>query len=295
MGLPRLIFVTGKGGTGKSTVAAALARALARRYPTTLADLDQRGSAARLVGAQPNGPEAISAGKRLEVMALWPRRELEAFIERIVPLRAISRRMLNSRTFTYVTAALPGLEAFLMLERLRLMAGDAALRDRYVVIDAPATGTALELLSVAQGTARIAPRGTLGRIAAELEGFLGDARRFGVVITLRPEELALSEALETAAQLRDRLRVDTIAAVLNAVPAPLFTGDELQALDNLDGGAAQLAMRRLEMERTGVRARRELGAAGLRVIEMPMLFKTAISRADLLELGAALAVVLASS
>ncbi len=65
--------------------------------------------------------------RALDVIAITPQGELEAFIHRIVPLRAVSRRMLQSRTFGYVTAALPGLEAFLMLERLRLLAGKAAL------------------------------------------------------------------------------------------------------------------------------------------------------------------------
>ncbi len=54
MKLPRVLFVTGKGGTGKSTVAAALALALSSRRPTTLADLDRRLSAAALLGAIPH-------------------------------------------------------------------------------------------------------------------------------------------------------------------------------------------------------------------------------------------------
>ena len=87
----------------------------------------------------------------LEVSRLRRASEFEAFIGRIVPIRAISRRMLRSRTFGYVTAALPGLEAFLLLERLRIMAGDAALKDLYLVIDAPASGSAVELLSVSWG------------------------------------------------------------------------------------------------------------------------------------------------
>jgi arsenite-transporting ATPase len=143
MKLPRVLFVTGKGGTGKSTVAAAIALALSRRRPTMLADLDGRMSAAAALGAIPRDSAAVKVTDSLDVIAMSPRTELEAFIERIVPIRAISRRMLRSRTFGYVTAALPGLEAFLLLERLRIMAGDAALEDRYLVIDAPASGSAV--------------------------------------------------------------------------------------------------------------------------------------------------------
>src|SRR5579862_4281483 len=184
MTLPRVLFVTGKGGTGKSTVAAALAIALSRRRPTTLADLDRRHSAASALGAMPADSGAVKVTDSLDVIALTPRAELEAFIQRIVPIRAISRRMLRSRTFGYVTAALPGLEAFLLLERLRILAGDAALKDHYLVIDAPASGSAIELLSVAAGVRNISPTGTLNRMADSVAAFLADPKRFGVIITV---------------------------------------------------------------------------------------------------------------
>src|SRR5271154_4465072 len=207
MKLPRVLFVTGKGGTGKSTVAAAIALALSGRRPTTLADLDGRMSAAAALGATARDSAAVKVTDSLDVIAMAPRAELEAFIERIVPIRAISRRMLRSRTFGYVTAALPGLEAFLLLERLRIMAGDAALEDRYLVIDAPASGSAIELLSVSSGVKGLAPAGTLNRLAASIDGFLSDPTRFGAVITMTPEDLAVREALETAGNIRGRPRL----------------------------------------------------------------------------------------
>lgn len=285
MALPRLIFITGKGGTGKSTLSAALASALARRHPTILADLDRRLSAARMLGvAGLDVARSARPGKNLELIALSPRSELEAFIERIVPLKVISRRMLESRTFGYVTAALPGLEAFLMLERLRELAGRAALEDRYVVIDAPATGTALELLSVARSVRRIAGRGTLNSLAAEVERFLSDPRRFGVVIALTPEELALREALEASATLSGDLRIHRIAAMLSGIPEALFRPEELAAATAL-GEHARLAARRFATEQSAMRAKEELESAGLRVIEIPMLFAAALGRTHLLDLG----------
>src|SRR5882762_5314640 len=99
MVLPRLIFVTGKGGTGKSTVAAALAVALSRHHPTRLADLDRRRSSIRIL-AEPNGAEAnFKIAKNLYAIALSSQAELEAFIERIGAVKVISRRMLQSKTF----------------------------------------------------------------------------------------------------------------------------------------------------------------------------------------------------
>src|SRR5215469_5420375 len=284
MRLPRVLFVTGKGGTGKSTVAAALALTLARRRPTTLADLDRRLSAVSALGVTLEDSKPAKVTESLDVIALTPHRELEAFIERIVPIRAISRRMLRSRTFGYVAAALPGLEAFLLLERLRIMAGDAALEDRYLVIDAPASGSAVELLSVSAGVKGIAPAGTLNRLADSVDRFLSDATRFGAVITTTPEDLAVREALETAATIRDRLGIYTVAAVMNCVPDQLFDTSELGALSPL-GSHARLAIRRSAALEQACLVEPRFAEAGIQTIQLPMMFTPAIRRRELERLG----------
>ena len=293
MALPRLIFVTGKGGTGKSTVAAALADALSRRYPTTLADLDRRLSAAKLLGAKLNGAAAARINQSLEVVALSPRAEIESFVERVVPIRAIARRMLRSRTFGYVTAALPGLEAFLFLERLRTMAGDAALNDRYLVIDGPASGAALELLAAPGAIKGVAPAGTLNRLGDAIETFLHDPHRFGVLITVTPDELSVREALQTANTLGKRLGVRVIGAALNCVPSKLFDTAELAAA----GAAmnhAQLAFRRSALVERARSARRELAEVGIEAIELPMLFTAKVARAGVRTLADALTPITAA-
>lgn len=270
MGLARLIFVTGKGGSGKSVVAASLAVALSRRHHTTLADLDERFSAIRALSGQLS--DTTRGPDNLELVALSSRAELEAFVSRIVPLKAIARRMLKSRTFGYVTAALPGLEAFLMLERLRLMADTAAAQDGFAVVDAPPTGNALELLGVAGALGDLAPLGTLHRLSAEVKSFLNDEREFGVVLTLRPEDLAIRETVEAAETLRRKIGIRNIICVLNGIVEPLFTRSEISRL-NGHGTCARLAERRFDAAESTRRARRELRGICDTVIEIPMLFE----------------------
>jgi anion-transporting ArsA/GET3 family ATPase len=182
--------------------------------------------------------------------------------------------MLQSRTFGYVTAALPGLEAFLMLERLRLMAGKAALEDRFAVIDAPATGHALELLAVAKGIRKLAPTGTLHRLSSAVEEFLIDRNRCGVMLTLTPEQLSLREALEAAAALRE-LGIECAGAIVNMVPPALYATAEIAKLRPLEAHA-RLAERRRELSEFAVRARDELERAGIAVTELPMLYEAAL-------------------
>lgn len=286
MGLPRLIFVTGKGGTGKSTLAAALALALARNGRRCLiASLDGRLSAARMLDLDEAGEprEKGPLGANPEMLALSRRAELEAFIGRIVPMRAIANRMLKSRTFGYVTAAVPGLEAFLLMERLRVAAGDAALNDYYVVADAPASGNALEMLAVAEGVKRLAPLGTLNRIAAGVEALIADPHRFGVAVTATPDDLAVREALDTARRLKE-LHVARTVALLNCAVDALFEPGEIEALRKLDGHH-ELAARRRELARRTGAARHKLRASGLEAIELPMLFRAELHHRDLLSLA----------
>jgi anion-transporting ArsA/GET3 family ATPase len=277
MTLPHLVVLTGKGGTGKSTAAAALALALSRRAKTVLADLDQHRTAARLLGVELNGPPRFSVIANLEVRTFAPRTELEKFIDRIVPIKMISRRMLRSHTFGYVTAALPGLEAFLMLERLRQLADEAATANGFAVIDAPASGSVLELLSVPQRMRELAPTGTLNRLARATDEFLRDPRRLGVLLTARPERLAVREVLETLATLRQELGIGSIAAILNGVPAPLWSSTDFAKIHQL-ATHRRLALQRQATCEAAAGAHQQFEEAGLEVIELPMLYTAEFAR-----------------
>jgi hypothetical protein len=283
MKLPRVIFVTGKGGTGKSTAAAALALAIARHSPVTLVDLDRRRSAIKAASAI--ATVARHGGHPVETLALTAQGELEAFIERLVPLKAIARRMLQSRTFGFVTTALPGLEAFLILERIRILANEAEAA-RFIVVDAPATGGALELLKVPAGVQRLAPVGTLHRLAVEVEQFIRAADRFGVMLTTRAETLALGEALEASTVL-GALGVGCIAAVLNACETALFTEEDVAKLTGLDGHL-RLAQARRQAADSATRAKRQLREAGLKTLSLPMLYRPVLAAAEFATLATAL-------
>jgi arsenite/tail-anchored protein-transporting ATPase len=287
MVLPHLILVTGKGGTGKSSVACALALALSNRGKTVLADLDQGRTAARLLGVDLDGPSDFAAMANLEVRSFTPRTELEAFIERIVPIKVISRRMLRSHTFGYVTAALPGLQAFLMLERLRQLADEAAAWNGFAVIDAPASGSVLELLSVSQGVRDLAPSGTLNRLARAVDDFLRNPRRFGVLLVARPERLAVREAVEGIATLRDELGIGYVAAILNGVPDPLLSSSDCAKICQL-AKHRRLALQRKATCELATCAHKQFEAAGVEVVELPMLYTSEFARPQIEMLAGAL-------
>ncbi len=285
---PHLSLVTGKGGAGKSTAAAALALALSKRTKTVLVDLDQRASAARLLELEPAPRYEGTTIENLEVRSFTSQDELASFIERIVPIKTIARRLLRSHTFGYVSAALPGLEAFLMLERLRQLAEEAESQGTFVVVDGPASGTAVELLSVPLRLRQLAPFGTLNALARQIEDFLNDPRRFGLWLTARPERFAIHEAFETIDCLVQRRQTGVVAAILNAVPTPLLQANDCASLRSVQGHW-QLALKRKAISEMAAHARQQFKRAGIKLIELPMLYTAEFGRTQIEILATAFA------
>lgn len=261
MRLSRVILISGKGGSGKSTVAASLASALSHSHRVLLLDLDGSRSAANLAGITAyHAPE-----RQFCTGSITRRAELERFIERIVPLRAVARRMLASSTFGFVTAALPGLEAFLIVERLRLL--EERDPELIIVVDGPATGGAVELLTAAAKIERLAGRGALRTLALRQQEFLTAPTRFSLWLTAIPAKLALKETL-SALQLGS-LQCETV--VLNRTRRRGFTAAELDQLRGVPQHYAFATALEGARQATAYTAK-TLRRTGARLLELPTLF-----------------------
>lgn len=189
----RVLFLTGKGGVGKSF--------LAERIAVELAALTGRVALVPLGNFQLGDEWPASAGADdVELHPLDEQTALSGLLARLVGFRRLSERLLDSRTFMAIATAAPGVREFVTLSFLE----DVADRDRYrwVVVDGPASGHAVTLLGSAGRMARIAPFGPASRLARSTEKFVSDPRRFRCVIVSTPEELAAREAVEADARLR---------------------------------------------------------------------------------------------
>jgi len=191
-GAARIVFVTGKGGTGKSFLARALARAASAR-----------AMAVALVHARPpalagiaSGGHASSNGRSLPFrqIELDEREALESFLTRILRLGFVARRLLDSRTFSAVAAAAPGVS-----DLVRLLGITALSRPEHgldlIVVDAPATGHSLPLLTAPRRILELAPMGPVAREARIAQAIVENPARFVPVIMTTPEELAVTETL----------------------------------------------------------------------------------------------------
>lgn len=227
---PVVLFVTGKGGVGKSYISRQIARGA-----------ELAGLRTRMVATAPiriTAERESDVDESPEVVYLDPRRSLAAFLRRIVRLDMLSRRLMDSRTFSAVAAAAPGLTDLVTLAAITSMASDAAHLD-LLVVDAPASGHSLPLLAAPRRVLDIAPLGPVARLARESLALVSDASRTRVVVVTTAEELAVTEALELLAGLRD-IGVRPARPVVNGLYSDYL--DETQAHWVVEHGASPDAL-----------------------------------------------------
>ncbi len=313
----RLLFVTGKGGTGKSTVAAALASlGAARGVDTVLVETGERGGLAELAAADPiaaesgDGREPVRVAPHLFFLRIQPEIALAEYLELELGLRAPVAFVMRSSGFKRLLGAAPGWRELITLGKLWHLVSRAAKRRRrfgLLVVDAPATGHGLSFLSVPKvvvGTVRLGP---LRRHTEAVQALLTDAARTLVIPVTLPEELPIRETLELMESVR-ALGVATGPVVANAVePAPTLADlaavlDTLARIPKPPGlsalcdpaalhAAVAHALRREELQREFLATLR--AGVGPRVIELPYLETGVRGPAGVAELAACAARALA--
>lgn len=244
----RLVFVTGKGGVGKSTVAAALAlAAVARGRRTVVADVDRRADVAHAVRA---------AGA--DHVAIDPDDAMEEYLVDQLPVRALADVLTSSRAFTYLAAATPGLKELLTAGKLWELAQDDrrapdARPYDLVIVDAPASGHGVAVLAAPRTFAQAARVGPVARQAGIIHGMLSDPKRTAVVAVCTPEELPVNETLALRDAVHDAMGIELALVVANAVRPERFGAADAE---QLAGAAAHPAVAVARAEHARTRAQR---------------------------------------
>ena len=294
----RLVIVTGKGGVGKTTVTAALARAAAGAGRRVLAVEVGRGSLGSLLGAPRLRGEPTRIEPGLAAATIEPEEALREFVEGVLRFRVLARRLLESTSFQVVAAAAPGLPEFLVLHRLFGWVGARRLGrpvHDLIVVDAPASGHSLPLLSAPRTLGALARLGPIADLLGKIERLLADPASTLVCVVTTPEELAVRETVELHRELSQRLGLAVAPPIVNALPPRRFGGDDAEALDRLEAAcgphpylrAARFHIERRRQAESQVAAlRRALGAAPLR---LPFLFTAPDAPAGVATLAAELA------
>jgi anion-transporting ArsA/GET3 family ATPase len=244
----RLVVVTGKGGVGKTTVAAALGLLAARRgRRTVVCEVAQQERLAALFGAHDVGHEEPELAPGLFAVSVEPERAMHEWLRYQLRSGALAGLLGHSRLFHYLTAAAPGVTELVTMGKVWDLAQPQrrtkGARFDTVIMDAPATGHALALLRAPRTYANVARVGPIARQATQIDAFLRDRSATGVLSVALPEEMPVNETVDLERRLGDDLgmRVDQIVA--NAVLPQRFTAAEVRGLRELrDNTAVQAAL-----------------------------------------------------
>ncbi len=260
----RLVFVSGKGGVGKSVVALSLAMAASRRGKRVLlvqieAPLDVAGY---LGGSRENDREQ-QVLPDLFTVNLGGRQVMDEYVRRTVKLGILVRRILQSPVYQRFFAAAPGLPDLMLLGKILSLEEQREKGPRprfdWVVVDAPATGHGLAFLKVPQAASRAIPVGPVGNQARRIQKLLQDADRTALVIVGIPEEMAATEALDLCRLARDEVGLAVGAVVLNRCCERRFSpAQEAEVLRLAAEGASGRLARDVPLRGAIVAARRQL-------------------------------------
>ena len=280
----RLIFVTGKGGVGKSTVATALGVLAARRgLRTIVAELASQARVRETFDHDGDTFEEVRLAERLYTISIDPQFAMEEYLR--VKTGAVGQALGSSRLFGAFAMATPGMRELLSVGKaweLAQLERRTSGADAYdlVIVDSPAAGHGIGILRTPRMFAEIARVGPIAHQGRRIAETIADHEFTAVVAVATAEEMPVNETLWLRDQLRDdELRLD--AVIVNARYPDRFTADEAAQLAAArDRAVSPLAAAALgaalsEQARATAQAeqlRRLHEGLGMPLIELPYLF-----------------------
>lgn len=225
----RFLFVTGKGGVGKTSVSLATARALSAAGRRVLLAAPDPGAYRQCLPEAVFGTDPSLAEPLLWTVHLDAAEAIQEYGRLIIKARLARHALFGNRPVRTFLAAVPGLYPWAELGKAwyhTTEVRNAKPRFDTVIFDAPATGHGLEMLRLPRVLSELAPAGVMRRDAELAWQLFQDPERSGVVLVTLPEELPVNEAFEMHEQLATQLRLPVAAVVINRLRPQLFTAAE---------------------------------------------------------------------
>ena len=233
----RLVYVTGKGGVGKTTVAAALGLAAAEAGRRTIvcevAEQDRVSRAFRREGV--TAETEVQLADNLWAITIDPNKALQEWLAKQLGGGAPLRMMTRSHAFQYFVAAAPGAKELITIAKVwelaQLHRWDSHNRTYdLVIVDAPAAGHGLAMLTAPSTFGDIARVGPIRRQAHKVRDMLADPQRTGYVAVSLPEEMPVTETLELGGRLHDAVGLGLDMIVVNGLYPDRFRAKDAEAL-----------------------------------------------------------------
>jgi anion-transporting ArsA/GET3 family ATPase len=228
----RLLFVTGKGGVGKTSVAAALALLAAERgQRTLLVDIDAKGSLSDVFEAGPLEFRPRALSPNLFAMAMDTEESLKEYLRLQLRIPLLGRIGPLAKSLDFVATAAPGVKEILTVGKIAW-----EVRERHydlVVVDASATGHVVGQLAAPEAINELVKVGRVRDQTRWMLDLLSDPLVTGAVVVATPEEMPVTETLELVDRLGSETQVPLSAVVVNKVLPELFGRGEQEVFDRL--------------------------------------------------------------
>lgn len=226
----RLVFVTGKGGTGKTSFSAAFAqRAAESGRKTVLVEVDNHAPSLPSILGVPASYSPSMVAPNLAICNLTWEQALEDWLALNVPVERVSRLIMTNRIVQTFLVATPGAHETVILSKVMHMLDEWDT----VVVDLPASGHAISLLRVPSITLRMVKSGPIRKRALEILSLFASPEVTSVLVSL-PEDMVVNETLETYTRLRKEVpELSVGAVVLNRSSRPSLSPFEEALLEAL--------------------------------------------------------------
>ncbi len=228
----RLLFVTGKGGVGKTSMAAGLALLSAQRGRRTLVcEIDAKGDLADSFECPGLRFAPTELAPNLWGMAMDTEESLREYLKLQLKVPMLGRIGPVARTFDFVADAAPGVKEILTVGKLCYEVREQTYD--LIVVDASATGHVVGQLAAPQAINELVKVGRVRDQTRWMVDILGDPATTAAVIVTSPEEMPVAETLELAERLATETDVGLAAVLVNRVLPELFGRREEEVFDRL--------------------------------------------------------------
>jgi len=234
----RAVLVTGKGGVGKTTVTASLARFAASRGTRVLCaemagDPTASSALADALGVDHLDVEPVTVSENMKAVLLAPHLGHTKFLRDVLPMKLLADAAMRSAAIRRFLAAAPTFPEMGVLYRLldlvRMKRRDGTDEHQMIIVDLPATGHALALAQIPASLLRVIPSGPIAAAVREGLELLTDKARTGAIVVTLPETLPVSEALELARGITQH-DIPLAQVIVNRVPFDPFSDEEREAV-----------------------------------------------------------------